>query len=105
MPETAKNKNINLFTVQKSDAFIIESVTDRKYDNVKQISGALLGIQDMLIDIDHIADIPLSANEDSVGALDKVKVHGQLRSALGVSQRRIWMANLKIEDMFRLDSI
>lgn len=28
-----------------------------------------------------------------------------LRSALGVSQRRSWMIELKIEDMFRLDPI
>jgi len=28
-----------------------------------------------------------------------------LRSALGVSQRRSWMIDLKIEDMFRLDPI
>jgi len=33
------------------------------------------------------------------------KYNNVLRSALGVSQRRSWMIELKIEDMFRLDPI
>jgi len=93
--------HVNLFSDQKTDKFIIEANNERKNEIVRQIVSTLECLSDNFINTD------LNSSKISDTSSSSIKKHSKnvLRSALGVSLRRPWLTELKIEDMFKLEPI
>lgn len=110
VPTANSDEEIKLFSNEKSDKFIIESNVDRKIENIRQIISTLEHIQNYFwnkggFNESNLSNDENSTNNDIFNNSAPKKLFNVLRSALGVSQRRSWMIDLKIEDMFRLDPI
>jgi len=82
----------------------LESKTERKNDITKRIVETLEGLTDNFPDKDFdttSTTLNNSTNSSSIKRCNK----NVLRSALGVSLRRPWLSELKIEDLFKIESI
>lgn len=82
----------------------MESKTERKNDITKRIVETLEGLTDNFPDKDFdttSTTLNNSTNSSSIKRCNK----NVLRSALGVSLRRPWLSELKIEDLFKIESI
>jgi len=95
--EVAKH-NVNLFSDTRTEKFIIEANNERKNEIVRQIITTLEGLTENFIE----RDVNISKLSDVSSLSQKRNV---LRSALGVSLRRPWLNELKIEDMFKIQPI
>lgn len=83
---------------------ILESKNERKNDITKRIVETLEGLTDNFPDKDFdttSTTLNNSTNSSSIKRCNK----NVLRSALGVSLRRPWLSELKIEDLFKIESI
>jgi len=92
--------HVSLFSDQRTDKFIIEANNERKNEIVRQIVSTLECLSDNFIDKDLNSS---KISDFSSTSIKKSK--NVLRSALGVSLRRPWLNELKIEDMFKLEPI
>jgi hypothetical protein len=95
--------NVALFSECKSDKLIIESKNERKNDIIKRIVETLESLTDNFPDKDP--DSSSALNNSTNSSNFKKTSHNVLRSALGVSLRRPWLSELKIEDLFKIDPI
>jgi hypothetical protein len=99
--------NVNIFSDAQDSAknkLILESKNERKNDITKRIVDTLEGLTDNFPDKDfEITSTTLNNSTNSTS----IKQSGRnvLRSALGVTLRRPWLTELKIEDLFKIESI
>lgn len=102
-PDQNKDE-IKLFTHIATSKFIIESKNERKCESIKQILNTLESLQDFLVSNGNTSISRINNNDYNSINSSKLLVNNKnvLRSALGVSTRRPWLSELKIEDMFKM---
>jgi len=99
--------NINIFSDAQDlvkNKLILESKTERKNDITKRIVDTLEGLTDNFLDKDFDMT-STTLNNSTNSSIKKVAGRNVLRSALGVTLRRPWLTELKIEDLFKIESI
>lgn len=97
---------VNIFSDAHDSAkskLILESKTERKNDITKRIVDTLEGLTDNFPDKDF--DMSTTLNNSTNSSTIKKAGRNVLRSALGVTLRRPWLTELKIEDLFKIESI